>query len=211
MRDSEPKIRRAIEDDDVCKTPEDFSPEHAVCLMLLNGALRFRYELGGEVPDTRLVVDCSDVFIWGCSEEEELPFSEIEKLYRLWRKDLAWGHAVWCMIQRREMPQQPVEEAIRDDAIWDIDALRREHDLRPNSYDGLNLVSAQRKYGVYAAWATECGRCPRPFAAHWWDGWDEFVAQHPEWHVKAWRAEDDRLSNEWLRKNGFPWTVVPSD
>lgn len=173
-------------------------------------ALGFRYELGGEVPDTRLFVDCSDIFVWGSSEDEELPFSEIEQLYLLWRKEPRWGRAVWCMIRRREMPQEPVEQAIRNEAIWDLDALRRAHDLRPNSYNGLNLVLARRKYGIYAAWEAECGRIPRPFDAHWWDGWQEYVAKHPDWRDKSWCAEDDRLCNEWLRENGFPRYVAPS-
>lgn len=71
-----------------------------------------------------LNVNCNDVFAWACADSEELPYAEVENLYRMWRKDPMWGSAVWCMIQRRQMPQKPVEDQIRRAGIWDLESLR---------------------------------------------------------------------------------------
>ncbi len=68
-------------------------------------------------------VNCNDVFAWGCADSEALPHREIENLYRMWVKDPLWGPAVWCMIQRRQMPQKPVGDRIRAAGIWDLDSL----------------------------------------------------------------------------------------
>ncbi len=83
-------------------------------------------------------VNCSDVFAWACSETERLPLDQVENLYGHWTKDPGHGTDVWCIVRRREMPQRPVEEAIRKAGIWDLDALRAGHGLRPNRYDGVN-------------------------------------------------------------------------
>lgn len=68
-------------------------------------------------------VICNDVFAWGCSDAEFLPYDQVENVYRMWRKDPSWGPAIWCMLQRKEMPQKPVEDAIRKAGIWNLDAL----------------------------------------------------------------------------------------
>lgn len=76
-------------------------------------------------------VACNDVFAWGCSDAEGLPHEEIESVYRMWRKDPSWGSAVWCMLQRKQMPQKPVEDIIRKAGIWDLDSLK----LGPNTQE----------------------------------------------------------------------------
>jgi hypothetical protein len=73
---------------------------------------------------TSINVNCNDVFAWGCADAESMLHDDIENLYRMWRKDPAWGAAVWCMIRRNQMPQKPVEKIIRAAGIWDLDALR---------------------------------------------------------------------------------------
>jgi hypothetical protein len=76
-------------------------------------------------------VNCNDVFAWGCADAEELPYREIENLYRMWRKDPQWGAAIWCIIRRKQMPQKPVEDSIRKACMWDLDKL----DLGENTMD----------------------------------------------------------------------------
>lgn len=76
-------------------------------------------------------VNCNDVFAWGCADAEDLPYAEIENVWRMWRKDPAWGTDVWCIQRRKEMPQKPVEKAIREAGIWDLDAMG----LEPNVTD----------------------------------------------------------------------------
>lgn len=78
-----------------------------------------------------IAVQCSDVFAWACADAEPLPYDEIERLWRMWKKDEHWGPAVWCMLRRRQMPQKPVEDLIRKHGIWDLDSLN----LNENTQD----------------------------------------------------------------------------
>ena len=78
-----------------------------------------------------LNVNCNDVFMWGCADAEELPYSELENLYNMWKKDPVWGSVVWCMIRRELMPQKPVEDIIKKMGIWDLKALKLK---KNNSY-----------------------------------------------------------------------------
>jgi hypothetical protein len=69
-------------------------------------------------------VNCNDVFAWGCADAESLTYGELANLWGFWKKDPSWGAAVWCMIKRNQMPQKPVEKRIREEGIWDLDALK---------------------------------------------------------------------------------------
>lgn len=100
-----------------------FEPSKAVAHLILNEII--------SIHTGALIVNCSDVFAWACGDAEPLPFSQIENLYRMWRKDPEFGAEVWCMIQRKQMPQKPVESKIRAAGIWDLDALG----LKPNTRD----------------------------------------------------------------------------
>ncbi len=151
-----------------------------------------------------LSVNCSDVFAWGVSESEPLPFDELEDLYGHWLKDRRHGADVWCMVRRREMPQRPVEEAIRKAGVWDLDALRVERGLRPNHYDGVSGALARHKYGAYSEWAEGVGRPVLPYDRHWWTGWRDYEAANPGWRTSEWEAEDARLVLEFKRGSGYP-------
>lgn len=72
---------------------------------------------------TTAFVNCNDIFAWGCSDGEDLPFDQIKPLYKMWQKDEEWGAAVWCMVQRNQMPQGPVAKRIKDAGIWDLEKL----------------------------------------------------------------------------------------
>jgi hypothetical protein len=76
-------------------------------------------------------VSCNDIFAWGCSDSEDIPYKGIEPLYRMWRADPAWGAAKWCCIQRNEQPQRPVAEAMKKAGAWDETMAN----LPPNGYD----------------------------------------------------------------------------
>lgn len=142
MTDSD--IQRTIADDDVewsyqqtmengqRITPREkvvFDKEAALALLLINKVVFLNdHWWEDEWPDrakkvTSLNVNCNDVFAWGCADAEEMPHSELEAVYRMWRKDPAWGTAIWCMIQRNQMPQKPVEDIIRKAGIWELDKL----------------------------------------------------------------------------------------
>lgn len=64
-------------------------------------------------------VNCNDIFAWGCADAEDLPFKEIENLYRMWKADPNWGPAKWCAIQRNQKPQKPVIDSMKKSGSWD--------------------------------------------------------------------------------------------
>lgn len=106
-----------------------FEEEKALALLLIDEIVFLNsYWWEDKWPEearkvTSINVNCNDVFAWGCADAESLPHDQIEPLYRMWRKDPAWGAAIWCMIQRKQMPQKPVEDLIRKAGIWDLDTL----------------------------------------------------------------------------------------
>ena len=185
-----------------------FEEEGALALMLLNRVFHLNDHWWHKdwPEDARKVisfnVNCSDVFAWGCSDSEELPFDEIKNLYDLWRKDPVWGPAIWCMIKRREMPQEPVERSIRAKGIWDLDELAKTHGLRPNCYDGIFGEIARNKYRAYAAWERSRGNEPMPFDRNWHKGWKLYVDAHPAYYDETWQAEEAELIRQWKIANG---------
>lgn len=186
-----------------------FEEEGALALMLLNRVFHVNDHWWHKdwPEDARKVisfnVNCSDIFAWGCSDSEELPFDEIKNLYDLWRKDPAFGHAIWCMIRRREMPQQPVEESIRKMGIWDLEDLKKTHGLRANCYDGIFGEIARHKYEVYADWERSRGNEPVPFDIEWHKAWKLYVEANPDYKDSDWEAEEDRRIEKWKQDNGY--------
>ena len=81
--------------------------------------------------DIIVLVNCNDVFAWGCGDAEPLKYKDIEDLYDHWLKDKVNGAEVWCCKQRKQMPQRPVYKDIMSKGIWDLDSMG----LEPNHYD----------------------------------------------------------------------------
>lgn len=151
------EITRSVSDDDIDwsyeatheagkplpapTTKEVFESEGALALMLINDVVFCNeHWWDDEWPEDAkraisINVNCNDVFAWGCADAEGLPYQEVENLYRMWRKDPAWGPAVWCMIKRNQMPQKPVEDRIRKAGIWNLAELRL----------GMNTMEAEVK------------------------------------------------------------------
>lgn len=134
------EIRRTIEDEAIewdMDGKMQFEAEPALALLLANDVVFLNsYWMEEEWPKAakdaiNIIVNCNDVFAWGCADGERLPYDELENLYKMWKKDPAWGAAIWCMIQRKQMPQKPVEERVRKAGIWDLDKLG----LGPNTMD----------------------------------------------------------------------------
>lgn len=65
----------------------------------------------------KLMVNSSDVFVWGCSDSDEIQMEEIQTLF-----DLCWnfkhGECIWLCLKRKEKPQQPVEDMMKKDDSW---------------------------------------------------------------------------------------------
>lgn len=146
-------LDRSIDDDSIewrrmstfdhgVKRPEpvevtEFDRERALALMLMNEVVFlnnnwWKKEWPEEAQKAISInVNCNDVFAWASADAEGLPYSEVETIYKMWRKDPDWGPAVWCIIRRKEMPQRPVEDSIRKAGVWDLDRLG----LRENTTD----------------------------------------------------------------------------
>jgi hypothetical protein len=183
--------------------------EAALAIMLLNEAVftnehRSTRQGADDLKGaTSLYVTCNDVFAWGCADLEDMRHDQIAEVFGYWEKDPGWGTAVWCMIQRGQMPQRPIMDRIARAGIWDLEAIAAEHGLNPNHYDGISMEMARRKYRVYCDWRRSLGGEPMPFDASWWTGWKEFTTANPEWYDESWKTEDDRLRREWRAANGY--------
>lgn len=74
---------------------------------------------GQNTKSIQLFINCNDLFAWACMDGEDLKYSEIEELYRIWRNDKRWGVQKWCCKKRNERPQMPVEKKMKEDGAWD--------------------------------------------------------------------------------------------
>lgn len=147
-------------------------------------------------------VICNDVFAWGCADCEELPYNEIENLYEFWLKDNIWGPAMWCIKQRKEMPQDPVAQRMKK-AGWDLPAFQKEHGCLDNYYDSVSGIRAKHKREVYEAWCKETNRKPYAYDANWWSGWKEFTESVLDWESVEYKAETERRVSAWKENSGW--------
>lgn len=74
---------------------------------------------------TEMMVNCNDLFAWGCSDAEPVPAYDLEKLYNAWKDDERWGAYKWCAKHRNQQPQEPIIRDMKKDGAWDneMDAL----------------------------------------------------------------------------------------
>jgi hypothetical protein len=205
-------IKKAIEysfEDDDGMTHRRFNNDEALAVLLLSGVVflnSHHWEEGWpkEAREaTSINVDTSDVFAWGSADAETIGYKDIEEIYRYWLKDSNWGTAVWAIILKKELPQRPVGERIREAGIWDLDVLTTEHELRPNHYDGISGVMADRKRAAYIAWCESTGQKTLPYDAGWWNGWREYVRANPGWYSREWHEAEDKAIAEWKEANGY--------
>lgn len=68
---------------------------------------------------TCLFVCCNDVFAWGSADCENLPYDEIETLFKMYNDGGEYGVAKWCCKQRNEKPQYPIELKMKEDGAWE--------------------------------------------------------------------------------------------
>ncbi len=100
--------------------------------VIFPNAFHWRKDWSDEAKEaTTLFVNCSDVFVWGAADADNLPFKELENLYECYHKDKSWGPAVWCIQQRGYLPQKPVYDIIQKEGLWDLDTMN----LKPSIDD----------------------------------------------------------------------------
>jgi hypothetical protein len=100
--------------------------EYRLAFLLLEDVIftnEGKWMYGWDKEYTTLHVNCNDVFAWGCADAEDILRTEINELYEMHAKHPQWASAVWCIKKRQEWPQKPVEDAIRKDGFWDLDAI----------------------------------------------------------------------------------------
>lgn len=73
-------------------------------------------------------VNCSDVFMWACADAEAFSKRDVIPIWQLCRKYPKYGHEIWCALKRKELPQGPVERAMRKAGEWpdEMEKLRQE-------------------------------------------------------------------------------------
>lgn len=153
------------------------------------------------VSGDTLHVSCNDLFAWGSADYEDLSLKDVESLYRMYDKDPLNGVNIWCIIQRREMPQSPVENIIRNAGVWDLDSLKTEHSLRPNYYDNITTILGNIKRELYELWIKANPQVNRP--KDWYEAWQEYVQNNPDWHTDEVKALEAQAIAKFRSENGY--------
>lgn len=85
-------------------------------------------------PETLILfVNCSDVFVWACSDAECVSCDELPELFRLYEANPQCGPIQWVCIKRNEKPQAPMVKYLKEHNGWN-DILEK---LPDNKYDTL--------------------------------------------------------------------------
>jgi len=71
-------------------------------------------------------VNCNDLWAWGSADQEEIPYSEIERCYQL-------GPITWACVRRNLRPFDQREEAMKKLGTWNdaLEALPKREDTKP--------------------------------------------------------------------------------
>jgi hypothetical protein len=82
---------------------------------VLNAGTLHEYKASGTI----VLVNVSDVFMWGCADAEDLSHEDIEPLFLMWDKDGFFGVVRWVCKKRNEKPQWPIVRDMRKKGCWD--------------------------------------------------------------------------------------------
>ena len=119
----------SFEDDKIIYTmngEEHCNVEMALSELLKNEVLfansrKYICSVTNNIEDATIVlfVNCNDVFHWGYADSESVTIKEVGSLYKIWKLYKYVGVDKWCCLKRKQRPQKPVEELIRQAGIWD--------------------------------------------------------------------------------------------
>jgi len=117
----------------------DFDEEYAVAELLKANVLFLNsrkyycnYDKKLQPETLVLFLNCNDTFAWGCADAEEVKSSELEELYKLYKKYGYSGTTIWVCKKRNEQPQKPVREWLEKEGVFD-----QIKELPENKYDEL--------------------------------------------------------------------------
>jgi hypothetical protein len=106
------KTYEIIVDDAYFNEPEDYL-KYLMCenLIVVNNGWWNK-----EWPKDRITLSviCNDVFAWGCSDAEDINYSDLEPLAKAHLKDPTWGVVAWCIKKRKQMPQKPIVDKMTE-------------------------------------------------------------------------------------------------
>lgn len=88
-----------------------------------------------------VMLNCNDVFMWGCADCEPIGYHELQTVYDLWCKGGGNATDAWVCKRRNEKPQRPVEKSIREAGFWDDEM----ETLPPNQYDLWRKEEAEKR------------------------------------------------------------------
>ena len=105
---------------------KEYCDEQAILSILLEDEILMAYNAvpvsgfdGKICPKTiALSVNCSDVFMWGCCDSEDITMEELPELYKM---HIAGKHGStkWVCKKRNEQPQRALITLMKDDGTWD--------------------------------------------------------------------------------------------
>lgn len=158
-----------------------------------------------EFYNNKLWVDCSDIFVWGMGDEIELDVpTQLPSLMNYFLQDRYWGSVVWCCIQRKSRPQEPIEEKIRESGKIDFDAVIAEYGLRANYYDGPRIIQQNLHKELANKWWFAQGNTEITDPSEWYSTvWAKFVEENHDWRTVELEQQLDVLYNEWYTNNGY--------
>ena len=185
-----------------------FSREYAIAQLLIAEAisLNTNHWRTGWTDEAKsswcFLTNPGDVFQWGGSASDSLLYNEVESYYNYWLKDPVWGPAIFHIIKEGEMPQGPVENAIRKAGIWDLDALRTEHNIRPNCSNNWWRFEAKHRSEAFKAWVEESGSELDPKNWQLVVNWNQFKEAQPDTEASVWAKIREDAAN-WRKENGY--------
>ena len=98
-----------------------FEEEQALAVLLANNVCFVSgqdYIMKDYPPTCGIVVNCNDLFYWGCADAESVQRVEIESLYLAWRKG-GLNVDKWCCLHRNLRPQVPIVKKMKEAGVWD--------------------------------------------------------------------------------------------
>jgi hypothetical protein len=103
---------------------DDFLPEAAAAQLLMDEVVYFaeyRYKPWFDKKNDHdglvLVMNCGDVFAWGCADHEEI--GSEEELHELYRYHMQGKSTNWVCKKRNMRPQWPLAKIMIADGRWD--------------------------------------------------------------------------------------------
>lgn len=126
----------------------EFVPEEAVKYLLEQDVVFvnfFPITLFNGHPDSPtavLFVNTNDVFAWGFADAENIKHEDaLESLYIHVRMNPKWGSTQWACKQRKEKPQKPVMDSMKEQGAWTAEL----EALPDNNYDKMRREERERK------------------------------------------------------------------